>query len=223
MMSLEPSEHVEAVRRGYDMGARRYAENWPEPHPWLAEAREQFLSRITPGGRLVDIGCGPGQDAAYWSAQGLKVLGIDISPQMIEIAGKSHPGIDFRVLAINELESLGMTFDYIWLSYVLLHVPVSEMRAGFEVLHRCLRKDGLLFLVTPLNSVTETHIAPIAGLIKEDGEEITVPATRITAANLKQLVAGLFEEQWAKAIESESLPGRISYSGVLTKVLKGKV
>jgi 2-polyprenyl-3-methyl-5-hydroxy-6-metoxy-1,4-benzoquinol methylase len=120
---MEPKEHVEAVRKGYDLGAHVYASSWTEPHPWLEEERKRFLSEVKANGTLLDVGCGPGRDSDYWKSQGLDVLGIDNSPKMIELARMTYPEINFKVLPIFDVESLGRNFDYIWASYVLLHIP----------------------------------------------------------------------------------------------------
>lgn len=46
---------------------------------------------------IADIGCGTGHHVRGLSDKHLKVIGIDISPSMIEIAKKNAPGADFRV------------------------------------------------------------------------------------------------------------------------------
>lgn len=43
----------------------------------------------------IDLGCGNGKQTAILKSNGLSVIGIDISEQMLEIARKEHPGITF--------------------------------------------------------------------------------------------------------------------------------
>ena len=47
---------------------------------------ERVTGEVRPGGRVLDIGCGTGEDAIWLAGQGYGVLGIDESPKMIEAA-----------------------------------------------------------------------------------------------------------------------------------------
>src|SRR5690349_19269218 len=86
-----------AIAAAYDLGAVAYAEAWSEPHPWLHSARISCEQQFKPGFRLLDGGCGPGHDSAYWSKRGLITRGVDISASMIDIARCNYPALDFAV------------------------------------------------------------------------------------------------------------------------------
>jgi len=47
---------------------------------------ERVMAVSPPGARVLDIGCGTGEDAIWLAAQGYDVLGIDDSSKMIEVA-----------------------------------------------------------------------------------------------------------------------------------------
>lgn len=53
---------------------------------FLIEALE-----LAPGMRVLDVGCGPGRHARALAARGIEVVGVDISPRFIEIAGEGAP------------------------------------------------------------------------------------------------------------------------------------
>jgi len=57
-----------------------------------------------PDGLVVDLGCGSGQWARELLQAGYRVLGIDISEAMIEIARQKAPGAEFRVGSLFEAE-----------------------------------------------------------------------------------------------------------------------
>jgi len=55
-------------------------------------------------GLVVDLGCGSGQWARELLRAGYRVLGIDISEAMVEIAREKAPGAEFRVGSLFETE-----------------------------------------------------------------------------------------------------------------------
>jgi len=68
---------------GTDAGWRRHA------------ARE---TRLLPGGSALDVACGSGKLTAELSkiaGPHGRVVGVDFSPQMLEVARREHPGIEF--------------------------------------------------------------------------------------------------------------------------------
>lgn len=73
----------------YDVIARDYAKKRtdyaPEPE------REKFIERIFPKGKILDAGCGPGRDSAFFEERGLQVVGIDLSEKLLEIAKQKAP------------------------------------------------------------------------------------------------------------------------------------
>jgi SAM-dependent methyltransferase len=65
------------------------------------------LLGLTPGMRVLDVGCGPGRHAHELARRGIAVHGIDISQRFIEIAAAGAPnGASFE-----RLDARHMTFD----------------------------------------------------------------------------------------------------------------
>jgi SAM-dependent methyltransferase len=97
------------------------AEHWGRrPRDWatLAEPSNQplfaeVLERVDvgPGTRLVDIGCGSGYVAAMAAARGAGVTGIDITPELIEIARERVPDGHFVVGEMDDLPFEDGAFD----------------------------------------------------------------------------------------------------------------
>lgn len=44
-------------------------------------------------GPVADAGCGPGRVAAFLSARGIDIVGVDVSPAMLAVARDAHPTI----------------------------------------------------------------------------------------------------------------------------------
>lgn len=73
-----------------------------------------YLSRA---GSVLELNCGTGEDALFLADLGMEVLACDVSIAMIDVARKkaalcSDLTIDFRVLAIEDLESLTSDDDF---------------------------------------------------------------------------------------------------------------
>ena len=69
------------------------------------------------GARILDAGCGPGRLGGYLATVGHRVIGVDVDPVLIEAATHDHPGPDWLVgdLAELDLPARGITerFDVI--------------------------------------------------------------------------------------------------------------
>lgn len=67
--------------------------------------------------RVLDAGCGPGRVGGYLSKAGHRVVGVDVDPALIEAAENDHPGPQWLVgdLAELDLPARGITepFDII--------------------------------------------------------------------------------------------------------------
>lgn len=46
---------------------------------------------LNPGGRLLDVGCGPGRHAHEFARRGIEVVGVDISQRFVDLATRSAP------------------------------------------------------------------------------------------------------------------------------------
>jgi ubiquinone/menaquinone biosynthesis C-methylase UbiE len=78
------------------------------------------------GGRVVDLGCGTGEDAFFLASLGLDVMAVDPSPGMIErarakAAARNVAGVRFEVLAAEEVGSLGGSFDGVFSNFGALN------------------------------------------------------------------------------------------------------
>ena len=103
--------------------------------------------------RVLDVGCGPGTSAPYFSGQ--DYLGIDINPRYVEDARRRH-GREFVVADVTapDLSRLAgpAGFDFILVNSVLHHLDTSACRGLLANLSGLLTPDGhvhLLELVRP--------------------------------------------------------------------------
>ena len=65
------------------------------------------LDRVfRPGMHVLEMGCGTGEDLAHLAARGVRVLGTDPSPGMLDVAREKTPAADLRPLAIEDIGDL---------------------------------------------------------------------------------------------------------------------
>lgn len=99
------------------------------------------------GGRdVLDAGCGTGYLSRQLDDQGARVIGVDISPRMIEIARAKAPGMELRVDSCSELATVAdATVDIVISNYVLMDTPDLDGAVG--AFGRVLRSGGTAVLV----------------------------------------------------------------------------
>lgn len=78
---------------------------------------------------ILDVGCGTGHHVGTMSEQNLNVLGIDISPSMIQKAKENYPQYNFRVAnALNTTEFNYQTFTHILCLYFTIYYFPDKRR-----------------------------------------------------------------------------------------------
>jgi SAM-dependent methyltransferase len=93
---------LDDTRTSYDIVAFNYADLLRD-----ALAREPFqrgilalfaeLVHAQEAGPVADVGCCPGRITAHQRRIDLDAFGIDLSPAMIDVARRDHPGLRFEV------------------------------------------------------------------------------------------------------------------------------
>jgi len=143
---------LEDTRTSYDTVAASYADQVRgavSAHQYLRAAAVMFAEsvRAAGGGAVADIGCGPGHVTAYLHTLGLDAFGVDLSPGMVELARREHPGLRFEVGSMTSLglPDAAVTGLLAWQS--LIHVPDEQVPTAFAQFHRVLRPGGPLQLL----------------------------------------------------------------------------
>ncbi len=103
--------------------------------------------------RVLDCGCGAGNPSIGLSLNGFKVLGIDNSKNMLEVAKKNAREIgatlEFKEIKMEDILSLGEQFDCVICHDCLYHFETSdEMLAFFKTLKSILTDNGMVYIAT---------------------------------------------------------------------------
>jgi len=126
-LSNSEAEQLRAFeRQGHDALANSY-------HAFFAAVTALATSalfdavQLRPGARLLDVASGPGVLTAEAANRGARPVGIDLSPQMIELARRQHPAIEYREADVENLPFPDHDFDAVVCAFGLGHFPRPEL------------------------------------------------------------------------------------------------
>lgn len=98
------------------------------------------------GKEILCVGCGSGEECGRLVELGAKrVVGIDLSPALIEIAKKSYPQIEFYVADMEEMK-FNSSFDVI-VSNLTMHYVPSWLKT-LERMKETLKENGEIIIST---------------------------------------------------------------------------
>jgi SAM-dependent methyltransferase len=146
------SSHLAETRASYDTVAESYAEFVRPVFQGSQLGRAMIgafaeLVQESGGGRVADVGCGPGHVTAHLRQRGLtEAFGIDLSPGMIEVARRDHPGVHFTTGTMTSLDIPDGDLAGIVAWYSIIHIPRAELPTVFGEFHRTLAPGGHLLL-----------------------------------------------------------------------------
>jgi SAM-dependent methyltransferase len=100
---------------------------------------------VAPRSRILDAGCGPGRTGAVLHERGHTVVGVDVDEHLIAAARADHPGPQWLVGDLCELDLPGDPFDAAVLAgNVLVFVAPGSERAVLERVAAHVRADGIV-------------------------------------------------------------------------------
>ncbi|NUT91965.1 MAG: class I SAM-dependent methyltransferase [Saccharothrix sp.] len=137
------------TRTSYDTVAvsyRDYVRDAIAGDPYLRGALAVFAERVRAagGGPVADVGCGPGQVTAHLNGLGVDAFGIDLSPGMVDVARRDHPGLRFEVGSMTDLPLADASVAGLLAWWSLIHIPDDEVPTVFAHFRRVLRPGAPL-------------------------------------------------------------------------------
>jgi 2-polyprenyl-3-methyl-5-hydroxy-6-metoxy-1,4-benzoquinol methylase len=102
-------------------------------------------AQLGSGVRALELGCGTGLFTQLFAETGALITANDISPDLIDLAKKQNPGVEFIVERFEDL-SEAKPYDAIIGSSVLHHLEVDE---ALQKSHHLLRPGGRLAFAEP--------------------------------------------------------------------------
>jgi ubiquinone/menaquinone biosynthesis C-methylase UbiE len=140
---------TEITRETYERIAPTYAQVSAIMSENLIAFANEFIELLEAsfetGAHVLDVGCGPGRDMAWFEDQGITVIGVDYSQAMIEIAREKVRGALVRA-DMRHLPFEAGHMDGIWSNASLLHLPKVDARDALYEFKRVLKPGGILHL-----------------------------------------------------------------------------
>jgi ubiquinone/menaquinone biosynthesis C-methylase UbiE len=184
------------VQRAYDIVAEDYAAYLPDTR-WEAPLDlamvDAFAMAVTTGNdaQVLDAGCGTGRMSQYLTERGCSVEGVDLSPGMVAMARRNHPGLVFTVGSLTELPYPDDQFAGVMLWYSIIHTPPAGQARIFAEATRVLRPAGHLLVGFQSGEGTRD----VSGAYRQFGHEIELERHLYTADEVGSQIeaAGLWE------------------------------
>ncbi len=129
---------------------------WDESAPQEVDFIIEELS-LSPGEKILDIGCGSGRHAVEFAKRGFKVTGIDISPHQIELAKKraENEEVDVEFIVMDGLQiNYKEEFDAVLNLYTSVLGELGSLANDLLFLKKLVRaiKPGGKLIISTLNA-----------------------------------------------------------------------
>jgi SAM-dependent methyltransferase len=126
-------------------GYRAWSERYDDPGNLVVALEEPAVWSLIdglPAGRALDAACGTGRHARHLVELGHHVLGVDLTPEMLERAAANVPGARFGEADLRSIPAGDGEFDLVVCGLALAHLP--ELGPPVAEMARVLRPGGRL-------------------------------------------------------------------------------
>ena len=100
------------------------------------------LAQVQPGERALDLACGTGDIAFAAAAKGARVVGLDLTHRMLQLAAQKSRAAEFVTGDMTSLPFPSQAFDLVTAGYGLRNVP--DLNLAIDEIARVLRPGGRL-------------------------------------------------------------------------------
>lgn len=107
---------------------------------------------------ILEIACGPGNITKFLLDKNpdLKILGIDLAPNMVDLAKVNNPVANFQVMDCRNIGSLDMKFEAIMCGFCLPYLSQEETCKLIFDASNLLKKNGIFYLSTMENDYSKS-------------------------------------------------------------------
>lgn len=141
-------DHYKETFETWNKVASSYQEKFMDL-PLYNETYDIICSEIKKkNAEILDVGCGPGNITKYLLSKrpDFELSGIDIAPNMIELAKKNNPTAKFTVMDIREINVLTNNFNGIICGFSLPYISKTEAENLIFNAKNLLSENGILYI-----------------------------------------------------------------------------
>jgi len=144
-----------AINKKTAWSYNNYAEKWAKKMSDGGDSAHKYLEKPAMYKKLPDlknksvlcIGCGSGEECNHIKSLGAKkIVGVDISKELINQAKKNYPDIEFYVMDMEKLNFPKSSFDFVYSSLVLHYI--KDWIKVLKNIHKVLKKNGTFLFST---------------------------------------------------------------------------
>lgn len=132
---------------------------------------DEFCRHVSqPDPMILEIGCGPGNISRYILSRrrDFKLFGIDLAPNMVQLAMKNNPSAEFGIMDCRNIRSIEKKFNGIICGFCMPYLSIEECTKLILDCADLLEKDGILYF-----SVIEGKYEDSAFEYSSDGKDRT--------------------------------------------------
>lgn len=114
---------------------------------YVQRVLERHIKNTGPAARILDLGCGDGNNLTWLSQYASRAYGSDYNPVRLTRAKVLNPDATLFLADILDYPAEEDAFDIIFFNHVIEHIP--DDIAALKAVYRILKPGGLLVLGTP--------------------------------------------------------------------------
>ena len=128
---------------------------------WFSEAAEvaSALDEFRPSGRVLELACGTGIWSTRLLSSASSLVVVDGSREMLGLTKHRLGSSNVRYVEANIFEwEPDETFDTVFFSFWLSHVPPGRFGSFWSLIGRCLAREGRVFFLDSRHEPTSTAV-----------------------------------------------------------------
>jgi SAM-dependent methyltransferase len=212
---MTEAPYLSTTRTAYNTVAADYAEfvknlmtEKPLDRAMLASFAELVL---TDGGQVGDLGCGPGRVTAHLHSLGVNAFGIDLSPEMVAVARRMYPDLQFDEGRLTELDLKDASLAGAVAWYSIIHTPPALLPPVFAEFERVLAPGGHLLLAFQVGDNELRHI------VQGYGHTVSLDAYRLSPEYITEQLKAAGFVMTAQLVRQPEAPETVPQAYLLAR------
>lgn len=128
----------------YHLGLETYLAQWGRRRYRVPPLLRELIRTLSRGARVLDVGCGPGQDTRYLALRGFDAVGFDAMRPFLEWARAQHRKTRLVQGDIRGLPFRPHAFAAAWAAASLIHLPKRDVGRVLRELRAIITPGGRL-------------------------------------------------------------------------------